>query len=127
MLLALSVLFLVFASREALSEALVNGSGLYERWLPLVRKYAAIYGVPWRWVFAVMLNESNLGMAPSVARGILFPSDIEGSKSSDGKSWGLMQLTLGTARIHDAGVTEAKLNDPDTSIKLGVAELARLY
>lgn len=95
----------------------------FNRWDGLIRKYSHIHEVPWRWVKAVMINESNLGRAPSVARGLSMPSDVVGSRSSDGKSWGLMQLTLNTARMFESSVTEVALNDPETSIRLGVKYL----
>jgi soluble lytic murein transglycosylase-like protein len=58
--------------------------------------------------------------------GIEHPSDIENSKSSDGKSWGLMQMTIKTARGLDSSATEEKLNDPDFSIDLSARYIAQL-
>jgi len=92
----------------------------------LIRKYSAQYNVPWRWIKAVMMNESSLGQAPSVARGLASPQDIEASKSSDGKSWGLMQLTLPTAREFAPLLTAAGLNSPEISVKVGSQYLAKL-
>lgn len=96
------------------------------RWDTLIEKYAKITGVPFSWIKAVMLNESNLGRDPRVKRGLENPQDIEGSKSSDGKSWGLMQLTLNTARQFESAVTAVGLNDPETSIRIGAKYLAYL-
>lgn len=95
----------------------------YYRWDDLIKKYSSKYNVPWRWMKAIMMNESNLGRAPSVARGLKNPLDIEASKSSDGKSWGLMQLTLPTARQFESTVTESALNDPEISVRLGAKYL----
>lgn len=83
-------------------------------------------GVDWTWLKAFALNESNLGRAPSVARGISSPSDVEGSKSSDGKSWGLMQTTIPTAQGIDPAATPEKLNDPSYSISIGAQYIAQL-
>jgi len=55
----------------------------------LFHTYSSMYSVPWRWLKAIAMNESNLGRAPSVAAGILNPSDVTQSVSSDGKSYGL--------------------------------------
>lgn len=102
-----------------------NSSGVpaFNRWDSLIRKYSLAYGVPFEWVKAIMMNESSLGDAPSVARGIADPLDIEGSKSSDGKSWGLMQLTLPTARQFESAVSAAGLNDPEVSVRIGTKYL----
>lgn len=85
---------------------------------PIFKKYANIYGIPWQWLAAIAENESSTARAPSVKRGLASPNDIENSKSSDGKSWGLMQVTIKTAKALDPAATEAKLNDPDYSVKL---------
>lgn len=92
----------------------------------LFQKYASIYGVQnWQWLKAIALNESSLGKAASVKRGLENPYDIEGSKSSDGKSWGLMQVTLTTGKWLDPSCTEVKLNDPDYSVKLAADLFAK--
>lgn len=92
----------------------------------LFQKYAAIYGVEdWRYLKAIALNESSLGKAASVKRGLENPYDIEGSKSYDGKSWGLMQVTMATGKWLDPNCTEVKLNDPDYSVKLAADLFAR--
>lgn len=92
----------------------------------LYKKYAGLYNLDWKMLKAISIIESNEGRAPSVAYGILNPSDVENSKSSDGLSWGLMQLTLTTARDYDRNVTVAGLNDPDYSIVLACKHLAFL-
>lgn len=85
---------------------------------PLYQKYATIYGLPWLWVKAFALNESSDGQAASVQRGLQNPSDANGSASTDGLSWGVMQVTLPTARHYDAQATAEKLNDPEYCIDI---------
>jgi membrane-bound lytic murein transglycosylase MltF len=82
------------------------------------KKYAAQYGLDWKMLKAICMNESSLGAAKSVAEGLRNPSNIKGSTSSDGKSWGIMQLTIPTARDFDSNATEEKLNNPEYSVKL---------
>ncbi len=72
----------------------------------------------WKILKAIALNESDLGKYPSVALGIKTPHDVEGSKSQDAKSWGIMQMTIPTARDLDPRATEVMLNNPEYSIKL---------
>lgn len=98
----------------------------WTRFDDLFKKWSAIYGIDWRWAKAICLNESNLGREKSVARGLAAPSDIEGSKSYDGLSWGLMQVTLRTAREMDPTATAEKLNNAEYSIKLGCEYLGKL-
>ncbi len=76
------------------------------------------FGVDWKLLKRIAIIESNLGRAKSVAHGLRNPSDVEGSKSSDGKSWGLMQVTLPTAQWLDKSATVEKLNDPNFSVYL---------
>lgn len=84
----------------------------------LFKSYAALYSVDWKMLKAISLNESMLGQVPSVARGIANPTDVEGSSSSDGKSWGIMQITLTTGRDFDSSVDAVKLNNVEYSIDL---------
>lgn len=81
-------------------------------------KYGNLYGIDPYVLKAIAANESNVGLARSVARGIASPSDISGSVSSDGKSWGLMQTTLPTARQFESGLTEVALNSPEVSVRI---------
>lgn len=95
----------------------------------LFQKYASQYGLDWKMVKAIAMNESGLGSAAggiekSVLQGILFPKDIESSKSFDGKSWGIMQVTLPTAKQFDATATAEKLNNPEYSIKIACQYIA---
>lgn len=92
----------------------------------LYKKWGAAYGIPWTWLKAIALNESSNGRATSVAHGLSNPTDIEGSKSFDGLSWGLMQVTIKTAKGMDPAATEVKLNDPDYSVGLAARYLKQL-
>lgn len=97
---------------------------------PLFRDAGKRYGVDPKWLKAICMNESSLGAAKSVALGLREPGNIEGSKSTDGKSWGIMQVTLTTARGMDPAATEKKLNDPAYSVDLAaryVADLKRRF
>lgn len=98
----------------------------WTRFDDLFHQGEANYGVDWTWLKAFCLNESNLGRAASVARGLATPSDIDGSKSSDGKSWGLLQVTLATAKGIDPQATQEKLNDPSYSVNIGAKYIAQL-
>lgn len=71
---------------------------------------------PWT-LKAIAMNESSLGDHPSVARGIANPFDIEASKSDDGLSWGLMQMTLKTLRDFDPTGQAVQLNAPAYSVR----------
>jgi hypothetical protein len=87
------------------------------------RESAKYSGQNWKWLKAIALNESELGQEQSVALGIKTPTNVSGSKSSDGKSWGLMQMTLTTAKGLDQAATEVKLNNPQYSIALAAKYL----
>lgn len=85
--------------------ALANHWYRYDAWF---RAYAEDYGVDWTWLKAIAMTESSLGTNSRVVAGI---------QSSDGLSWGLMQLTLPTASDMKGGqATIDELNDPETSI-----------
>lgn len=88
---------------------------IYDR---LFQQYGRRYLFPWRWLKAIAMNESDLGKNPLVAAGLV---------SSDGLSYGLMQVTLTTARDMDPAVTPAKLNNEEYSIKLGANYLRQMY
>lgn len=91
------------------------------------KRFASLFNIDWLVLKAICMNESSLGLHKSVALGLIHPTDIEGSKSDDGKSWGLMQFTIPTARDFDKSVTEEKLNNADYSIRLGAQFVAWLY
>lgn len=105
-------------------------TGAWERFDDLFIKYAQIYGLDPNWLKAFALNESDLGRDKSVAAGLDNPDDVAGSTSSDGKSWGLMQVTLSTGRDYDPDVTPQKLNDPNYSVDLAahlISDLMRAF
>lgn len=102
-----------------------SGSDAFTKWDYLFKIYGGQFGVPWRWLKAICMNESSLGQNSRVLAGLNNPSDAESSKSSDGKSWGLMQVTLATAKgLEGRTVTVAELNQPDFSVRLA-AKLVR--
>lgn len=92
----------------------------------LFKKYAAKYGLDWKMLKAIAIIESSLGRASSVAYGLKNPSDTEKSKSTDGLSWGLMQVTLTTARDYDSNATAQRLNNPEYSVDLASRHLKML-
>jgi membrane-bound lytic murein transglycosylase MltF len=126
---------LFFGRKEIAEEAkgvIVKHSDSWTSYDALFRDYAVRYcgmigSEPgWMVLKAVALNESSLGENSRVARGLAVPTDIEGSKSYDGLSWGLMQVTLRTARDMDPTATEAKLNNAEYSIRLAAQYFGRL-
>lgn len=97
----------------------------FDKYDSLFQKYGAIYQVPWRWLKAICIVESDLGRDKRVKIGLQNPFDYEGSKSSDGLSWGIMQVTLKTAKaLAGESVSIADLNNPEVSVKLA-AQLMR--
>lgn len=90
----------------------------FTRFDELFKKYGRLKDVPWRWLKAIAKVESQLGEYRSVKRGLASPDDIEGSKSDDGLSWGLMQVTLKLAKELRPGTTERDLNNPEISVQL---------
>jgi hypothetical protein len=99
----------------------------WTKWDALMQSYCETAQVPWRWMKGIMIIESSLGLNPRVAHGLAKPSDIAGSESEDGLSWGLLQLRPETARDFDIIANAEKLNDPDYSISMGSKLLRRLY
>lgn len=104
-----------------------DGSNTKASFDDLFRKYSAQFGLDFYVVKAVCMKESTLGTHPRVLAGLRNPADIEGSKSEDGKSWGLMQITIPTARDMDPTATAEKLNNPEYSVRLACQYLAWLY
>ena len=68
--------------------------------------------------------ESSLGTHPRVLAGLKNPEDVEGSKSMDDKSWGIMQVTIPTARDFDQAATPQKLNEPEYSVRIASQYIA---
>jgi len=92
----------------------------------LFKKYGSMYGVDWKMLKRISWIESNTGLNSRVARGLVNPKDIEGSKSYDGLSWGLMQMTLTTAKDYDKLATSEKLNNPAYAIDLSARHVKML-
>lgn len=124
MLAAGAVALFVFGGKEVVEK--INNDRAWTRFDALFKKYGTVYGVDWKWLKAIAMNESSLGQVASVARGIANPNDVEGSKSYDGLSWGLMQVTIKTAQGMDPAATPQKLNNPEYSIKLGAQYVKQL-
>lgn len=78
------------------------------------KQEGANYAIDWQWLKAIAIVESSLGQNSSVE---------SGGVSSDGKSYGLMQMTLVTARWLRLNTTVSDLNNPDISIKLAAQYL----
>jgi len=121
-----AALIAIFWGRYAVADIETKSSDSFFKYDPIFKKYSKIYRVPWRWIKAVAWNESSIGTAKSVMQGLKNSSDIEGSKSFDGKSWGIMQVTLATARELRPGTTVQDLNNPDISISLGAQYLGKM-
>ncbi len=98
----------------------------WNRWDYYFKLSGEKHGIDWKWLKAIAMNESSLGTNKSVAIGIANPKNISGSASSDGKSWGLTQMTIKTAKDLDLLVTPTKLNDPIYSIELTAQYLSQL-
>lgn len=125
-LVGAALLGLLAVNKQSITETIEEKMPSWNRFDELFKKYAAQNSIPWTWLKAIALNESSLGDNKSVKRGIENPKDIEGSKSTDGKSWGLMQVTLTTARDMDPSATAEKLNNPEYSVKLAAQYLKKL-
>jgi membrane-bound lytic murein transglycosylase MltF len=114
------------ATAAQTGEGTVEDSTPRPPFLELYQRASRIYGVPWRWLMAFGYTESDNGEATSVAYGLENPGDREGSKSSDGLSWGVMQMTERTANDLRPGTTFQELNNPETSILLGAQYVRQL-
>lgn len=117
-LIVLSILGMGMGFKTKIEETIEENSDSWTRFDPLFKSSGAAYSVDWTWIKAICMNESSLGGASSVQVGLDDPTDIEGSKSSDGKSWGIMQMTLSTARDLDRNATEEKLNNAEYSVMM---------
>jgi hypothetical protein len=82
---------------------------------PLFKKYTPP-GIPWTFMQTICFIESNFGENPRVKIGLNDPTNVYGSRSSDGLSWGIMQLRPSTARDFDPNATEILLNNAEYSI-----------
>lgn len=90
----------------------------------LFQKYGAENGVDWQLLKKIAYIESTLGLNPRVVRGLVTPSDVKGSASYDGLSWGIMQLRPSTAQQFDPAATPEKLNNAEYSINIGAQYVA---
>jgi membrane-bound lytic murein transglycosylase MltF len=108
----------VFLGKDKVEDEITAASSSFTQFDDLFKQYGFASGVDWKWLKAICMNESSLGENASVKRGLQNPSDIEGSKSQDGKSWGLMQLTLATAGDYSSSPTVQDLNNPEFSIRV---------
>ena len=124
-LLGVAIGLLLFSKKALGGEEKVSGE-INNSFDVLFKKYASIYGLDWKLLKRISWIESRIGTYKSVKRGIENPRDIAGSVSSDGKSWGIMQTTVETSRDYDPTITPEKLNNPETSIKIGAQHLAFL-
>lgn len=117
-------------SSEAMANTMEKNSIKdYPNWTKydsIFKKWGSTHGVNWKWLKATAIVESTLGQNKRVAVGERNPADIEGSKSTDGLSWGLMQVTLNTARDLDPLATVEKLNNPDYSVNLAAKYLSQM-
>jgi membrane-bound lytic murein transglycosylase MltF len=110
------------SSKAAVSKALVQIKGTptgpsWTRFDPLYQKYGAQYGIDWKLLKAIALNESLNGTYPSVALGLREPAN-EDSVSDDGLSYGLMQVTLTTAQDFRKNTTMEDLNNPEIAVEI---------
>lgn len=126
LLIGSAVILLSLKAVDTVQGLKMSMSDNWTRFDALFQKYGRKFNVNWKYLKAIAMNESSLGSVASVARGLEVPIDVEGSKSQDGKSWGLMQVTLGTAKDFDSTATAINLNNPEYSIKLAARYLAHL-
>lgn len=133
-LLILGVGALILAmllKRNKIIDQVAVRSSWFDAYDPLFKKYAAAHGLSdWRIAKAIAWNESTIGTHPKVVEGIKNPTNVAGSTSSDGLSWGIMQTQIATsADMVPAlkGLTKnqvvAYLNVPDNSISVGIKYL----
>lgn len=120
------IALIVYGFKDTVGEKIETLTTDWTRFDGMFRQWGTIYGVDWTWLKAIALNESDLGRVDSVASGISDPQDTENSVSSDGLSWGLMQVTIKTARGLDSEATEVKLNNPGYSIELAALYISQL-
>lgn len=120
LLLGTGIGFLFYSKETAVNDTVNNSyDGLFQ-------KYGAQYGINWKILKRIAWIESKIGTYRSVRDGITNPSDTVKSASQDGKSWGIMQVTIPTARDYDGAATAVKMNNPEYSIKIGAQHLGFL-
>jgi soluble lytic murein transglycosylase-like protein len=113
-----AALVLLYNNGGSLMNAAVSNTDSFYQYDAAFKRESARTGVPWRWLKAIAMNESSLGANPLVAAGLV---------STDGLSYGLMQVTVKTASwLKGSAVTSDDLNDPDFSIAVAADYLAYL-
>lgn len=118
---------MTYTQKNAAADRLVTLEDSFTAYDSLFQKAAQKYGISdWRILKAFAWNESSIGRAPSVIAGIANPSDRDGSASSDGLSWGIMQTTEETANWLRPGTTFQDLNVPEISVDVGAKYIAWL-
>lgn len=110
-------------AKNTIEDLQTQADDWFHKWDSLFKNYG---GENWKILKAIAMNESSLGRHPSVARGIEVPTDVEGSKSDDGKSWGLMQVTIPTGRDFDPACSPILLNNPEYSVRIAARFLRSL-
>jgi membrane-bound lytic murein transglycosylase MltF len=119
--------YMAYTQKDAAADRLTTLQDSFTAYDNDFRKAAIKYSIPdWRILKAFSWNESSIGRAPSVVRGIHNPSDRNSSASDDGLSWGIMQMTEATASWLAPGTTYVELNNPQISIDLGAKYIAWL-
>lgn len=108
------------------SEEKIIQTEKYSQYDSIFKSKGLQYGVPWLRLKRIAWIESKVGTYPSVAKGIKNPSDVKGSVSQDGKSWGIMQMTLKTMGDYDKTPTPQELNNVDYSVDLAAQHLKML-
>lgn len=89
----------------------------WQKFDTLFRKFATKYAVDWKDLKAIGMIESRLGSDKLTSKGLV---------SSDGLSYGLMQVTLTTAGDLRKGTTADDLNNPEISIELAARYISQL-
>ena len=117
-MIGLLILGALGAAALSSNKAGVSVTNDWNKYDSLFKRYGDLNSVPWIWLKAIALNESNLGRDPLVANK---------KWSSDGKSRGLMQLTIPTASDYQKGVTPDQLDDPETSVRIAAQYIGYLY
>ncbi len=125
-LLALAVLGMGSEAPPGSPAPVIPFAPAWTRFDDLFSHYGQIFQVPFEWLKAFCMTESDLGRDPRVARGLVEPTDVEGSKSTDGKSWGIMQVTLPTAQDYDQDASAEQLNEPGYCVMIAAQHVAHL-
>lgn len=113
----------VFATRKASAsepDAEVVDASKWGRFDSAFQAAAAPYSYPWTWLKAICLCETLLGTDA------YYLNHQQGS--SDGKSWGLMQVTLSTGSdLAGYALTPEDLRNDGFSIELAAKYIGELY